>query len=151
MLTGLLMNELIQFAFLIGFLGAFGGKLLDFTFDYGHIFSGVRFWLAKRAAKRLGELDLFDESVNDILIAKHDFNTRLDLFNDLYWSLHEDNIFKGWICVFCLCVRMCFLLSVIVVLFYSLVFGFTLIPSLVFVFISVVSGYFFTLIGNKIG
>lgn len=91
-------------AAVFGICNACIALLLDFAMHYGHILGKVRFNIIRRAAKRLGRVEEFDEwaeSGRDII-----FGERVEYFDKLYWEIatHSNRV-VAWMCVKCLSYR----------------------------------------------
>lgn len=103
----------------IGVVNACVALFMDFAMSYGHIFWKLRFDAARRAARRIGMIQIESETGDITEISVIDsfdsdaekgqsimFGERVDYFDKLYWWVAtHNNRLVWWICVKCLSYR----------------------------------------------
>lgn len=99
------MQAVLTVSILTGFLSSGIARYLDFLMTKGHVLDFVREWAARRAAKKVGLLELFDG------IDGENWDNRADIYDQIYWHIaKERKRFTIWICVFCISVWILYLI-----------------------------------------
>lgn len=100
-----IMQAVLIVSILTGFLSSGIARYLDFLMTKGHVLDFVRERAARRAAKKVGLLELFDG------VDGENWEHRADIYDQIYWHIaKERKRFTIWICVFCMSVWLLYLI-----------------------------------------